>query len=86
VYGCDTDPYTDGAIPTMRTIEKVEAAWKRVAPALDLFRPDGQLNDRAWAQEQVAWGLSRLKVSDWSKVRGASTRGPALVFQRHHLT
>ena len=30
--------------------EKREAAWKRVEPALDVFRPDGQLNDRAWAR------------------------------------
>jgi hypothetical protein len=58
------------AFAAFKSYEKVEAAWKRVAPALDLFRPDGQLNDRAWAQEQVAWGLSRLKGSDWSKVRG----------------
>ncbi len=28
--------------------EKREAAWKRVEPALDVFRADGQLNDRAW--------------------------------------
>ncbi len=32
--------------------EKREAAWKRVEPALDVFRADGQLNDRAWAQRK----------------------------------
>jgi hypothetical protein len=58
------------AFGAFRSYERTEAAWKRVAAALDLFRPDGQLNDRAWAQEQVAWGLSRLRGSDWSKVRG----------------
>jgi hypothetical protein len=57
------------AIAAFKSYEKIEAVWKRVATALDLFRPDGQLNDRAWAQEQVAWGLPRLKGSDWSKVR-----------------
>ena len=50
--------------------EKREAVWKRVEPALDVFRPDGQLNDRAWAQEQVAWALPRLSGPEWSKVRG----------------
>jgi hypothetical protein len=58
------------AVAAFKSYEKIEAVWKRVAAALDLFRPDGQLNDRAWAQEQVAWGLPRLKGSDWSKVRG----------------
>lgn len=58
------------AFGAFKLYEKVEAAWKRVAPALDIFRPDGQLNDRAWAQEQVAWGLSRLRDPEWSRVRG----------------
>ena len=50
--------------------EKREAVWKRAELALNVFRPDGQLNDRAWAQEQVAWALPRLPGSEWSKVRG----------------
>ena len=36
---------------------------------LEVFRPDGQLNDRAWAEEQVAWALPRFAGSEWSKVR-----------------
>jgi hypothetical protein len=47
-----------------------EAAWKRAEPALSIFRPDGQLNDRSWAQEQVAAALPGLLGSEWSKVRG----------------
>ena len=58
------------AFRAFKLYEKIEAVWKRVAPALDIFRPDGQLNDRAWAQEQVAWGVSRLPGTEWSKVRG----------------
>jgi hypothetical protein len=50
--------------------EEGEAAWKRAELALSLFRPDGQLNDRSWAQEQVAAALPGLSGSDWSKVRG----------------
>jgi hypothetical protein len=49
--------------------EKKEAVWKRVEQALDVFRPDGQLNDRGWAEQQVAWALPRLAGSEWSKVR-----------------
>src|SRR5271163_315754 len=53
-----------------RTWEQAEAADRAVEPALGLFRPDGQLNDRSWAQEQVAAALPGLSGSDWSKVRG----------------
>ena len=58
------------AFDAFKLYEKREAVWKRAEPALDVFRPDGQLNDRAWAQEQVTWALSRLPGSEWSKVRG----------------
>ena len=60
--------------------EKREAAWKRVEPALDVFRADGQLNDRTWAQEQVAWALPRLPGKEWSKVRGLLTSAESFTF------
>jgi hypothetical protein len=50
--------------------EDGEAAWNRAEPALSIFRPDGQLNDRSWAQAQVAAALPGLSGSEWSKVRG----------------
>jgi hypothetical protein len=50
--------------------EKREKAWKRAELALNVFHPDGRLNDWAWAQEQVTWALSRLPGLEWSKVRG----------------
>jgi hypothetical protein len=53
---------------------------KQVATALDIFRPAGQLNDREWAQEQVAWGLPRLRGSEWSKVRGLLQNQDAFTF------
>ena len=56
------------AFAAFKLYEKREAVWKRAETALDVFRPDGQLNDRAWAQEQVTWALSRLPGSEWSKV------------------
>jgi hypothetical protein len=49
--------------------EKRETVWKRAELALNVFRPDGSLNDRAWAEEQVAWAVRRLPGSTWSKVR-----------------
>ena len=57
------------AFGAFKLYEKREAAWKRAETALDISRPDGQLNDRAWAQEQVTWALLRLPGSEWSKVR-----------------
>ena len=63
-----------------RLYERREAAWKRVEPALDVFRADGQLNDRAWAQAQVAWALPRLPGKEWSKVRGLLQAKEAFTF------
>jgi hypothetical protein len=58
------------ATAAFRRYEAGEAAWKRAEPALSIFRPDGQLNDRSWAQEQVAAALPGLSGCEWSKVRG----------------
>jgi hypothetical protein len=68
------------AFGAFKLYEKVEAVWKRVAPVLDLFRPDGQLNNRAWAQEQMAWALPRLKGSEWSKVRAFLENNDSFTF------
>ena len=50
--------------------ERAEAGWKRAHGALAVFRPDGRLNDRAWAREQIALALPVLSGREWSKVRG----------------
>jgi hypothetical protein len=49
--------------------EAVEAAWKQAEVALGVFRPDGRLNDRAWAEAQVAPALPMLVGRAWVKVR-----------------
>jgi hypothetical protein len=49
--------------------ERLEAAWGRAHAALDLFRADGQLNDRGHAQADIAEALKGLTGGDWSKVR-----------------
>ena len=48
--------------------EAIEAAWKHAEVALAVFRPDGQLNDRAWAEAQVAAALPALVGRAWVRV------------------
>jgi hypothetical protein len=58
------------AAAAFQRYEQGEASWNRAEPALSVFRPDGQLNDRSWAQEQVTAALPGLSGLEWSKVRG----------------
>ena len=60
--------------------ERGEAAWKRAHVALGVFRPDGSLNDRAWAEAQIAEALPGLSAQEWSKVRGFLGAATALTF------
>ncbi|MGZ3392182.1 MAG: hypothetical protein ACXVCF_21670 [Isosphaeraceae bacterium] len=48
--------------------EAIEAAWEQAAGALGVFRPDGRLNDRAWAEARVAPALPALVGRAWMKV------------------
>jgi hypothetical protein len=57
------------AIASFEQAELVEAAWARAHTALDLFRADGRLNDRAGARAEIAEALSGLSGPEWSKVR-----------------
>jgi hypothetical protein len=52
-----------------RAYERQETAWRGLEAAFELYRPDGQLNDRAWAQAQIARALQELTGAVWSKVR-----------------
>jgi hypothetical protein len=49
--------------------EQRQAAWKRVRAALQLFRPDGQLNDRVWAEAEIEAACCKLTGTAWAKVR-----------------
>jgi hypothetical protein len=60
--------------------EHSEAGWKIAHVALAVFRPDGRLNDRAWAQEQIARALPVLSGREWSKVRGFLEAEETLTF------
>lgn len=50
-------------------VPRLEAAWDRADAALELFRADGQLNDRAHARAEIAAALVDLPGPEWAKVR-----------------
>jgi hypothetical protein len=60
--------------------ERSEAGWKMAHGALSVFRPDGQLNDRAWAEQQVALALPLLSSCEWAKVRNFLQAKETLTF------
>jgi hypothetical protein len=60
--------------------ERLEAAWDRAHAALDLFRADGQLNDRSHAQAEIAEAVKGLTGTDWSKVRNFLNDSRSLSF------
>jgi hypothetical protein len=60
----------DRAIAAFRAYERGEAGWRQARAALAVFRPDGRLNDRLWARQQIAGASPLLCGRDWSKVRG----------------
>jgi hypothetical protein len=73
------------AIASFEQVERLEAAWNRAHAALDLFNPDGRLNDRGHAQSEVAAALGDLTGPDWSKVRNFlnDPRGLAFLDRMH---
>ena len=61
-------------------VERLESAWGRAESALELFTPDGQLNDRPRAQAEIAAALVDLSGPEWSKVRNFLTDPRSLSF------
>jgi hypothetical protein len=57
------------AVAAFQRHERWEAGWKIAHAALSVFRPEGQLNGRDWAQRQIALALPLLSGREWSKVR-----------------
>jgi hypothetical protein len=60
--------------------ERCEAGWKIAHDALAVFRPEGHLNDRARAEQQIALALPLLSGREWSKVRGFLQTEETLTF------
>jgi hypothetical protein len=63
-----------------RRSEEGETAWERAEPALSLFRLDGELNDRSWAEAQVASAWPSLSGPEWSKLRGLLQASESFTF------
>jgi hypothetical protein len=60
--------------------QRCEAGWKIAHAALAVFRPDGLLNDRARAEQEIARALPFLSGREWSKVRNFLQAKEALTF------
>jgi hypothetical protein len=60
--------------------ERSQAGWKIAHGALAVFGPEGRLNDRTWASQQIVLALPLLSGPEWSKVRGLLQAEGALTF------
>lgn len=70
----------DRAIAELERAERVGSAWDRVSAALEVFGPDGRLNDRGRAEAAVAAALVDLGGPEWSKVRNVLSDPRSLAF------
>ncbi len=68
------------AVASLEHAERLESAWGRAHAALDLFGPDGRLNDRARAEAEIGEALKDLVGPDWAKVRNALKDRRSLTF------
>jgi hypothetical protein len=68
------------AIAAFEEAERLESAWSRAAAALEIFDPDGRLNDRIRASAEIAAALKDLAGPEWSKVRHFLTDPRSLAF------
>jgi hypothetical protein len=59
----------DEAERLLAEVDQQESAWQRARAALAVFRPDGTLNDRAWAEVEIQAALPDLRGPEWKKVR-----------------
>src|SRR5512135_2737120 len=60
--------------------EAAEAAWGRARSALELFTPEGRLNDRHRAEAVVTAALPDLVGASWAKVRRLLSRPEGFTF------
>jgi hypothetical protein len=68
------------AVDAFAAYERGEAGWERARRALAVFGPDGHLNDRARARQEIEAALPSLSGSEWSKVRGLLGAEVSLTF------
>jgi hypothetical protein len=60
--------------------ERSEAGWKSASGALSVFGPEGRLNDRVRAEQEIALALPLLSGREWSKVRNYLQTKESLTF------
>jgi hypothetical protein len=60
--------------------DRQESAWQRARAALAVFRADGTVSERSWAEAEIAGALAELSGPEWKKVRNFLTDGRALAF------
>jgi hypothetical protein len=74
------------ATAAFKDVERLELAWRRAHAALDLFRPDGRLSDRVWAEAEIAAAVAELTGTQWKKVRNflRDRRSLAFLDRMHH--
>jgi hypothetical protein len=68
------------AIDAFEEADKREKAWQRAVAALNVFRPDGRLNDRAWAEAELRAAAAALPGPRWAKARRMLLDTRALTF------
>jgi hypothetical protein len=68
------------AVAAFHEVEARERAWQRALAALGIFRPDGQLNDRAWAAAELRAATAALPGSRWAKTRRLLRDSRSLTF------
>jgi hypothetical protein len=64
----------------LAAVDQLESAWQQARAALVVFRPDGTLNDRAWAEAEMAAARANLQGPEWKKVRNFLKDRRALTF------
>ncbi|HYT94306.1 MAG TPA: hypothetical protein VEL76_36660 [Gemmataceae bacterium] len=57
------------AVAAFTAAQRQEGAWRRAVAALAVFRPDGRLNERAWAEAALRAAVVDLPGPRWAKVR-----------------
>jgi hypothetical protein len=57
-----------------------ERAWQEVCAALELFTPQGRLNDRRQAEAKIQEALPHLQGRGWAKTRRLLKRAETLTF------
>lgn len=57
------------AVEMFEQVCREEDAWQRACAALAVLRPDGQLNDRVWAEGEIHQAVAELSSAAWAKVR-----------------